>query len=64
MKEPLRASELVAILECMIKKYGNKVVIMDADDDCYLPNPDRIGIDGTGEYIFIGGRETLNQEEE
>lgn len=64
MKEPLRASELVAILECMIKKYGNKVVIMDADDDCYLPNPDRIGIDETGEYIFIGGRETLNQEEE
>lgn len=37
---------------------------MDADDDFYLPNPDRIGIDGTGEYIFIGGRETLNQEEE
>lgn len=64
MKEPLRASELVAILEGMIKKYGNKVVIMDADDDLYLPNPDRIGIDGTGEYIFISGREILNQEEE
>lgn len=61
--EPMRASELVAILEGMIHRYGNKVIIMDADDDFYLPNPERIGIDGTGKYILISGRQTITEEE-
>ena len=63
-KEPLRASGLVAILEDMIRRYGNRIVIMDADYYLYLPDPDRIGPDATGEYIFISGNDTINEEEE
>lgn len=63
-KEPLRASELVAILEDMIRRHGNRIVIMDADHYLYLPDSDRIGPDVTGEYIFISGSETINEEDE